>query len=600
MFRPAGLFKSNQCPDQRCNRNPCLFSHDPVQNLAVPVQASLVSSDSGGSTSLRKPIRSTIPSNAVAKALTAPAANNNTSGPSNPPVPTVQPLASTSTTRPTPSSSSAARAQTGRASANPQQPTLTKRPVETPSHTASPSPPAKVPKIAPGPVRRAAPPSVTSLSPTGAPILNINAANTNVPLKERQRMATVIYETFKTLYSDIPPGPRTATLAGEHAIAQEAEVYARSQRTTYKNVSILHPPSAYKSMTSVQNGAHAIGVIKKRPRPDRLNHPSVGTNGAIDARKAEAEAAKNSTLKRSQLQSALLSREQLTQWGYLVQVPEGPGGTRVSDEGRQATCERCQALFVVHAPQSEEERHSFERCAYHWGKPYVNRSGGIREMIHRCCGSPTGSAGCVVGAHVFKDPEDFGLLHARHPYSESSAFGNESPRSAILDVAALDCEMIYTTAGMSIARVSVIDGAGKCVYDKLIKLDPGVEVLDYNTRFSGIRSLEEAQLDLDGVRREMRKFIGPETILIGHALENDMRALRMVHLNVVDTAILFPHQSGPPYRRALKDLARQHLGILIQNNVGENLGHSSLEDAVATLDLVKFWVRERRRIPSPR
>ncbi|KAF8759964.1 EXOIII protein [Rhizoctonia solani] len=554
MFRPAGLFKSNQCPDQRCNRNPCLFSHEPVQNLAVPVQASLVSSDSGGSTSLRKPIRSTIPSNAVAKALTAPAANNNTSGPSNPPVPTVQPLASTSTTRPTPSNSSAARAQTGRASANPQQPTLTKRPVEAPSHTASPSPPAKVPKIAPGPVRRAAPPSVTSLSPTGAPILNINAANTNVPLKERQRMATVIYETFKTLYSDIPPGPRTATLAGEHAIAQEAE-----------------------------NGAHAIGVIKKRPRPDRLNHPSVGTNGAIDARKAEAEAAKNSTLKRSQLQ-----------------IPEGPGGTRVSDEGRQATCERCQALFVVHAPQSEEERHSFERCAYHWGKPYVNRSGGIREMIHRCCGSPTGSAGCVVGAHVFKDPEDFGLLHARHPYSESSAFGNESPRSAILDVAALDCEMIYTTAGMSIARVSVIDGAGKCVYDKLIKLDPGVEVLDYNTRFSGIRSLEEAQLDLDGVRREMRKFIGPETILIGHALENDMRALRMVHLNVVDTAILFPHQSGPPYRRALKDLARQHLGILIQNNVGENLGHSSLEDAVATLDLVKFWVRERRRIPSPR
>jgi RNA exonuclease 1 len=47
----------------------------------------------------------------------------------------------------------------------------------------------------------------------------------------------------------------------------------------------------------------------------------------------------------------------------------------------------------------------------------------------------------------------------------------------VLDVAALDCEMIYTTAGMSIARVSVIDGAGKCVYDKLIKLDPGVEVL---------------------------------------------------------------------------------------------------------------------------
>ncbi|KAJ1309204.1 hypothetical protein OPQ81_004873 [Rhizoctonia solani] len=586
MFRPAGLFKSNQCPDQRCNRNPCPFSHTPVQNLAAPAQPSLVSSDSSGSTSLRKPIRQTTLPNTVAKGSTGPGANNNGPGPSKPPILTVQALASTSATRSASSVSSAARAQTGRATDNSQHPglnSLTKRPVETPSRTASPSPPAKVPKIVPGPVRKAAPPSVTSLSPTGAPILNINAANTNVPLKERQRMATIIYETFKVLYSDIPPGPRTATLAGEHAIAQEAEVYAKSQRTTYKN-----------------NGAHAIGMIKKRPKPDRLAHPSVGTNGTIEARKAEAEAAKNSTVKRAQLQSALLTRDQLTQWGYLAEVPEGPGGTRVSDEGRQTTCERCQSLFVVRAPQSEEERKEMsERCTYHWGRTYVNKTGGVREMVHRCCGSPAGSAGCVVGAHVFKDPEDFHLLHARHPYSDSSAFAEGSSQAALLDVAALDCEMIYTTAGMSIARVSVIDGAGNCVYDKLIKLDPGVGVLDYNTRFSGIKSLDEAELDLDGVRREMRKFIGPETILIGHALENDMRALRMVHLNVVDTAILFPHQSGPPYRRALKDLARQHLGILIQNNVdGENLGHSSLEDAVATLDLVKFWVRERRRIPS--
>ncbi|KAL5636456.1 hypothetical protein ACGC1H_000424 [Rhizoctonia solani] len=588
MFRPAGLFKSNQCPDQRCSRNPCPFSHTPVQNIAAPAQPSGVTSDSGGSTSLRKPIRSTVPPNTVAKGLTAPGANNNAPGPSKRPTPIVQAVASSSAIGPTSSTSSAARTQTGRANVTLQHPSsnsLAKRPVETPSHGTTPSPPAKVPKIVPGPVRRAAPPSVTSLSPTGAPILNINAANTNVPLKERQRMATVIYETFKTLYSNIPPGPRTATLAGEHAIAQEAEVYAKSQRTTYKN-----------------NGAHAIGMIKKRPKPDRLTHPSVGTNGVIEARKAEAEAARNSMLRRAQLESALLTREQLIQWGYLVDVPEGPGGTRVNDEGRQTTCERCQALFVVHAPQSEEEWKTLsERCTYHWGRTYVNKTGGLREMVHRCCGAPTGSAGCVVGAHVFKDPEDFDLLHARHPYSESSAFAEDSSQSTLLEVAALDCEMIYTTAGMSIARVSVIDGAGKCVYDKLMKLDPGVDVLDYNTRFSGVKSLDEAKLDLNGVRREMRKFIGPETILIGHALENDMRALRMIHHRVVDTAILFPHQSGPPYRRALKDLARQHLGILIQNNVdGDNLGHSSLEDAVATLDLVKFWVRERRRIPSPR
>ena len=46
-----------------------------------------------------------------------------------------------------------------------------------------------------------------------------------------------------------------------------------------------------------------------------------------------------------------------------------------------------------------------------------------------------------------------------------------------LDVAALDCEMVYTTGGMRVARVSVIDGVGKEVFDELIKMDEGVEVV---------------------------------------------------------------------------------------------------------------------------
>lgn len=50
-----------------------------------------------------------------------------------------------------------------------------------------------------------------------------------------------------------------------------------------------------------------------------------------------------------------------------------------------------------------------------------------------------------------------------------------------------------------------------------IKLTDFVHSRDYNTRFSGVTSLREAKLDLDGVRRELRKLIGPETILVGHA-----------------------------------------------------------------------------------
>lgn len=88
-----------------------------------------------------------------------------------------------------------------------------------------------------------------------------------------------------------------------------------------------------------------------------------------------------------------------------------------------------------------------------------------------------------------------------------------------------------------------------------------VEVLclnrDLNTRFSGIRSEEyaaRAVLSLESVQRALARLIGADTILIGHALDNDLRALRLVHRRVVDTAALFPHARGPPYRRALRDL----------------------------------------------
>jgi RNA exonuclease len=75
-------------------------------------------------------------------------------------------------------------------------------------------------------------------------------------------------------------------------------------------------------------------------------------------------------------------------------------------------------------------------------------------------------------------------------------------------------------------------------------------------RFSGITPelLGTAVLDLAAVRQALRAFIGPQTIIVGHALENDLRTLRMVHHRIVDTCVLFPHRAGAPYRRALRDL----------------------------------------------
>jgi RNA exonuclease 1 len=46
-----------------------------------------------------------------------------------------------------------------------------------------------------------------------------------------------------------------------------------------------------------------------------------------------------------------------------------------------------------------------------------------------------------------------------------------------LDVVSIDCEMVYTTGGMRVARVSVVDGSGKQIFDELVRMDDGVEVM---------------------------------------------------------------------------------------------------------------------------
>ena len=52
----------------------------------------------------------------------------------------------------------------------------------------------------------------------------------------------------------------------------------------------------------------------------------------------------------------------------------------------------------------------------------------------------------------------------------------------------------------------------------------------------------------------LSSIIDADTVVLGHGLENDLKALRMVHTRVVDTAVLFQHPRGWPYRRALRDL----------------------------------------------
>ena len=121
-----------------------------------------------------------------------------------------------------------------------------------------------------------------------------------------------------------------------------------------------------------------------------------------------------------------------------------------------------------------------------------------------------------------------------------------------VSVFAMDCEMVETSAGRELARVTLIrfqptehnaDGY-QVVLDLLVK--PVRPVLDYKTQYSGITAamLEPITTRIEQVQVALASIVGIHDILVGHSLENDLRALCLVHDKVVDTALLFRTESG--------------------------------------------------------
>lgn len=79
-------------------------------------------------------------------------------------------------------------------------------------------------------------------------------------------------------------------------------------------------------------------------------------------------------------------------------------------------------------------------------------------------------------------------------------------------------------------------------------------------------------------------------VLVGHSLENDLHALRLVHPTVVDTALLF-RARGAKYKHSLRHLAAN----LLQKQIQHLGSHCSREDASAALELA---VRRALRGPN--
>ncbi|KAG7239061.1 hypothetical protein INR49_030221 [Caranx melampygus] len=160
---------------------------------------------------------------------------------------------------------------------------------------------------------------------------------------------------------------------------------------------------------------------------------------------------------------------------------------------------------------------------------------------------------------------------------------------------AIDCEMVGVGPDGEdsiLARVSLVNQFGKCIYDKYVK--PTEKVTDYRTAVSGIRpeDIKDGE-DIKTVQREVAEILQGR-IVVGHAIHNDLKILLLDHpkKKIRDTQKYKPFKkavkSGRP---ALRVLCREILNVKVQQ--GE---HSSVQDAQATMRLYtlvkKQWEAE--------
>ncbi|EGG15092.1 RNA exonuclease 1 [Cavenderia fasciculata] len=192
-----------------------------------------------------------------------------------------------------------------------------------------------------------------------------------------------------------------------------------------------------------------------------------------------------------------------------------------------------------------------------------------------------------VSAYVLTDEE---LIENGYPmpnlYFDKEGWSTPNRDGSGHELLSIDCEMCRTNEGLELARISIVNESKTVLMDEYVK--PDNEIIDYLTVYSGITSetLKNVKTKLADIQTKMLALVSKSTILMGHSLENDFKALRFAHGRVIDTAVLYP--TGSTNKFPLRYLTKKYLNRVIQNNGGG--GHNSTEDAIAVMDLVKLKV----------
>ncbi|NXG25209.1 REXO4 exonuclease, partial [Grallaria varia] len=160
----------------------------------------------------------------------------------------------------------------------------------------------------------------------------------------------------------------------------------------------------------------------------------------------------------------------------------------------------------------------------------------------------------------------------------------ENASDGLTKAVAMDCEMVGVGPkgeDSIVARVSIVNQFGKCIYDKYVK--PTEKVTDYRTAVSGIRPQNlNAGEDFKTVQKEVADILKGR-ILVGHALRNDLKVLLLDHpqRKIRDTQRYKPFkQRVKSSRPSLKLLCEALLNVQVQTSE-----HCSIQDAQAAMRL---------------
>ncbi|XP_058849958.1 RNA exonuclease 1 homolog [Acipenser ruthenus] len=397
--------------------------------------------------------------------------------------------------------------------------------------------------------------------------------SSKVPHDVRQRYVNMFVEEFlKTSF--------TVQEAFEKALAEEKAVFERSTNKI-KYLSI-----AVNSLKRLKNQCNPSNSTDSSLQGSR-GHTSA-SGGTLQVEKANDSAG---AALYEQLKEYVMTDEMLKVNGFPLQHPDKPAAAFFGDVSKKSTtgslkriCCRCGATYSVTSSGKHVRK---EECNYHSGKVLKKKVPGGLDTRYSCCEGAVGTPGCQVFQLHVHDGCKENLEGFVKTFSKSSLSNGNS------GVFALACQMCYTTQGLELARVTVVNPSLQVVYDTFVK--PDSEVIDYNTRFSGVTEddLKRANPSIRDVQAVLLNLFSAETILIGHCFENDLFALKLFHNTVIDTSIVFPHRLGLPNKRTLRKLMADYLRRIIQENVG---GHDSSEDAAACMELMLWKVKEDAKV----